>query len=386
MRIALINSNRKNQKAKIYPPVSLLKIGAWLKSEGNKCELLDNTLPTKKQKFDEIWITTLFTYDIYYVKAMINSAKKICDKIRVGGISASLFPDFFKMLDVEVHVGLHPKAENFAPDYSLLGYKPEFSIAYTSRGCIRKCEFCMVKNLEPEFRHRDWEKDLSSDTTKVQFYDNNWLAKDMKDWTKDVEKLRRLVEEKRITEIDFNQSLDCRILTEEQAKMMQGLPIRPMRFAFDGMQEDKYYQKSVRLTNKYGFRNYRSNYLYNFNDTPEDLYYRLRENVKLSAELKCDVKAFPMKFQPIMQLDSKKKYVGKNWSRVMLSGFKEILKSHSPNQCVAARSFKEFEYWFGKDKDEFIKLINYPKIAKLCGKKKEYLQKNRYKLIGRGFS
>jgi len=46
--------------------------------------------------------------------------------------------------------------EDVIPDYSLC---PEWeeSIVHSSRGCIRKCEFCGVKTIEPKFF---WKKSI----------------------------------------------------------------------------------------------------------------------------------------------------------------------------------------------------------------------------------
>jgi len=364
-----------NPKSKLYP-LPLLKIGAWRKSLGDECILFRDRLP-QAGEFDQIWITTVFTFDIPRTLGMVREAKNRAAVVKVGGISATLLPDYFEAEGVEVHRGLIPEAESFAPDYGLLDITPEYSISHTSRGCIRKCKFCMVHRLEKIFEGRDWEPDLYPDAKTVLFYDNNWLAKDFDDLKADVEKLWRLIDRRQITKIDFNQGLDARLVTGEIADLLASLPIRPVRFAFDGMQEDGYYQRAVRMFAERGHKHFLSYVLFNFMDKPEDFYYRLRESVALDDELGIAVESFPMRYQPILDINSQRDYVGKHWTQELRSGFRTILSIHSYNGQIAAHTMKEFEYWFGKDADEFVRLLSYPKLRQLMERKKGALRMRR---------
>ena len=97
-------------------PLPLLKIGAWRKAQGDYCQIFNNQLP-EKGTFDEIWITTTFTYDIPHALGIVREAKKRASRVWVGGISASLLPEHFERQGVEVHKGLIPEAEKYHPDY-----------------------------------------------------------------------------------------------------------------------------------------------------------------------------------------------------------------------------------------------------------------------------
>ena len=302
----------------------------------------------------------------------------------VGGISATLLPHKFEELGVEIVKGLHPEAEQFCPDYSVLPELPTYSICHTSRGCIRKCEFCMVRVLEPRFYNKDWTKDLAPNTNKIVFYDNNWLAKKREDLEKDVAILKHMKETKRLVACDFNQSLDARLMTAEIADLIAGIPFSPVRFAFDGMQEDGHFQNAVTLMAEKGYKNFIIDVLWNFNDSPEDLYYRLREHSRLTQELSdqlhrnVEVKAFPMLYRPIMEIDTEKEYLGKLWTSAEKHGFYTLM-NHGPshNGCLSLGGLPEFEYWFGKDTATFLKLIHYPNIKKLCERKRANSRFNR---------
>ena len=374
MRIALIDTAKKPT---CYP-VALLKIGAWRQSLGDECELFTNRLP---KEADEIWLTTCFTFDIPHALGIVNEAKKRAPVVKVGGVAATLLPEYFE--GVDVHLGLIPEAELFSPDYSLLPEPPEYSITHTSRGCIRKCKFCMVSSLEPSFHNRDWLDDLAPGAKQIRFYDNNWLVKSVDDLAHDVDLIRKLVEAGNITSVDFNQGLDCRLLTEEKADLLKGVPIRPVRFSFDGMQEDGHYQRAVRMLAERGHRSFFTYALYNFKDTPQDLYYRLRESARLMEELDIRVGSFPMRYQPILEVDVGRSHIGEHWTERKKRNLVFVMVQASKRQTVTfggAADFlptAEFEYWFGKDADEFDRLLSYPKIRELARRKKGALRMAR---------
>ena len=376
MRIALIDGSPK-KKGRLYP-LPLLKIGAWRKDKGDEVVLFMGELPAAGE-FDEIWITTRFTFEIPFAVGLVREAKNRAKRVLVGGISATLLPEYFENEGVEVHKGLLPDAEHYAPDYSILGYEPKYSITHTSRGCIRKCGFCMVPRLEPEFTNEPgWDKSFYPGATDILFYDNNWLAKPMDELRADVEKMKKLIADGRITSMDFNQGLDARLVTDEIADLLEGLPIKPIRFAFDGMHEDGFYQDAVRMMVDYGFKEFMSYVLYNFTDTPEDFYYRLKETVKLQVETGVSVASFPMRYQPILDIDTNREYIGEHWTQQMRKNFIVIRGPHSAAAgTVSTTSMEEFEYWFGKDGDNFIKLLTYSKLRELVKKKTGSLRMER---------
>lgn len=352
-----------------------------LKHKKIECKIFHNKLPAENE-FDEIWITTLFTFEIPHILGIVKAAEKRARKIKIGGIAASLLPSMFRSYNV--HIGLLPEVEKFIPDYTLLDYIPDYNITHTSRGCIRNCGFCMVPKLEPKYINRDWVDDINLPVKKILFYDNNWTAKPFKEKEKDVKKMRDLVD-KGVTKIDFNQGLDARLMTEKIADLLKGIPIKPVRFAFDGMHEDSYWQRAVEMMHKRGFKTFMTYVLYNYNDTPRDFYYRLKEHARLRQIFGNGlIDCFPMRYQPILAINKQRDYVGKYWTFKQRNAFQSMINSTNGQiSCKGVGNIltpiQEFEYWFGKNADEFIKLLNYPRLKQLCQRKKNALSLKRFK-------
>jgi hypothetical protein len=248
----------KSRNHKDYLPIGLLKIARWLHSEKYKVDFKYGEVPRNEIKFkpDEIWITSIFTYWSEYVQ---RSAEYYRDMFRharivIGGIYATLKPDDCKErtgCDFISH-GVHPIAEEYYPDYSLLNGNIDFQIVHTSRGCVRRCKFCYTHVIEPNFVGKcsilpeiievDGKKpmieSIESDDYAIKrkglvFYDNNFLANEGID-----ELLKELVElkrKKKITWCESQSGFDGRILLErpDLAKLLKKANFRVPRIAWD---------------------------------------------------------------------------------------------------------------------------------------------------------
>lgn len=156
--------------------------------------------------------------------------------------------------------------------------------------------------------------------------------------------------------VDFNQGMDGRLLTEEKMKILSSLPIRPFRIAYDDIKFTDVYTKAIRLAASYGVDEFSNYLLYNFNDTPMDLYNRLKININLSRTLSVHIYSFPMKYEPIE--NKKRGYVGKNWNLYYLKSIKAIL---NVSKGVFGGDINFFEKAFGKDEQEFFEILSMPK-------------------------
>lgn len=170
-QLSHINTNYKNK----YPPLGLMKISAYHKILGDNVTFFKgNSKELREEKWDRIYVTTLFSF---YWKATIETIefyKRSVQKIRdfkVGGIMASLLKnEIQKETGIEPISGLLDKpgmldddndivVDYVVPDYNIIdeidyNYPTNNAyFAYMTRGCVNKCSFCAVPKLEPKYKH-----------------------------------------------------------------------------------------------------------------------------------------------------------------------------------------------------------------------------------------
>ena len=158
--------------------------------------------------------------------------------------------------------------------------------------------------------------------------------------------------------VDFNQGTDARYVTDEIMKKMSEIPIRPLRLAFDYIGIKEKYINAVRLAAKYGIGELSNYILYNFNDSPEDLYERLEINVKLGEELGLHIYSFPMKYIPLFGEDAKgRDYVGKKWSKKFIRAVQSVL---NVTKGIVAPGGSFFYKAFGADIKQYYEILYMP--------------------------
>ena len=95
--------------------------------------------------------------------------------------------------------------------------------------------------------------------------------------------------------------------------------------------------------------------LYNYTDTPQDFYERLRINVELNQELGTKIYSFPMKYIPLKAKD--RSYIGKHWNHRLIRGVQCILLA---TMGKVGPNIDFFNAAFGKTSKEFIEIAMMP--------------------------
>lgn len=159
--------------------------------------------------------------------------------------------------------------------------------------------------------------------------------------------------------IDFNQGIDSRLINDENMEILSQVNIYPLRIAFDHWNLHQIYEDSVRTAVRHGIKSLSNYLLYNFDDKPEELYYRLRLNVDLCEELNATIYSFPMKYHPIDDPEyfNNRDYIGKHWNRKFIRAVQAVLNS-TKGKIGKGKSF--FEEAFGANVEEFMKILWMP--------------------------
>ena len=120
------------------------------------------------------------------------------------------------------------------PDYSLYP-DIDYSLGFTTRGCIRNCDFCVVPQKEGRVRKVQHPSEFHDPKfSKIMLLDNNitslnkgkWFF-EVTDWIND-EKLQ----------CDFQSGIDIRLMTPEIAeRIKETKTFKPWKFAYDNTKD-----------------------------------------------------------------------------------------------------------------------------------------------------
>ncbi len=407
--ILLIEPGYKNK----YPPLGLMKIAQYHGPHGKNDHvklIKGEDKSVLSTAWDRIYVTSLFSFEWKKTSDSIDFALKVANgqasKVFVGGIAASLMQDEFlavpRWRGVRVIAGLLDKPpaealeldefaeelyssdydstpiEDLIPDYSIIDqieYKyhvHDAYFAYASRGCVRKCEFCGVPKLEGDQKDTNSISAIISGIEKLYgpkkdltLMDNNIVASaNFREIIAEIIDLgfhagatleRNGYHYKR--RVDFNQGVDARILCKDPMYLqeMSKICIDPLRIAFDHTSMKKPYSQAIRFAAEHGLTKLSNYMLYNYNDTPDDLYERMRLNIDLNEELDIRIFSFPMRYQPIMKKD--RSHIGEHWNRYYLRSMQIILQA---THGIVSGAPEYFKRAFGENKETFYNLLSLP--------------------------
>lgn len=176
--------------------------------------------------------------------------------------------------------------------------------------------------------------------------------------------------------VDFNQGIDSRLITFDNMKKLSEVNIFPLRIAFDHWRLRDIYEESIRTAVRGGIKNLSNYLLYNFEDKPEELYYRLRLNVDLCEELDASIYSFPMKYHPINDPEyfKNRDYIGQYWNRKFIRAVQAVLNA---TKGKIGRGVEFFEEAFGQDINEFYKILWMPETFIIYRRKYDENLRNR---------
>ncbi len=224
MNIGLIDVDGHN-----FPNLALMKLSAYHKGRG------DDVGWVTIDSYDRTYMSKVFTFTPDYAQGFSDYGELV-----KGGtgydISATLSPEIDRMM----------------PDYDLY---PNISEAYgfLTRGCPRKCSWCIVPRKEGDIRaYMDIEEFLCGRPRAV-LMDNNVLAHEH--GLAQIEKIINLG-----ISVDFNQGLDARIIAEHKDVAMLLSRVRwssYLRMACDTKGDIPFVEKAIQRLNSFGIKSYK---------------------------------------------------------------------------------------------------------------------------------
>ena len=398
-----------------YPPLGLMKIATYHKMRGDVVKFVVGKDRAQREKYwDRIYITSVFTYDFETLIDTIQFYREDnfenASRIMVGGISATLLAkQLAERTGLTPHLGLldtpdpeleeaavsnaelayllqcdgGPCIDNLPPDYGIFdGVTTRYAkivdnsfFFFATKGCPNKCSFCAVQRLEPVYRDYiplkpriDYIRQRWGDRPGLLLLDNNIAASDsyerIIDEIKDCgfgrgEKMATFSNGRtvyKLRHVDFNQGVDLRLMTRPKMKKMAEIAIKPLRLAFDDAALSAEYEEKARMAIDCGIDNISNYMLFNFKDSPADLYRRFAVNLRILADHpSAKIFSFPMRYSPINRTD--RTFLGKHWMRRQVRAIQLILNA---THGIVSHKQPFFHHAFGEDEEHFHRLLLYP--------------------------
>jgi len=237
----------------VWTNLALMKISSWHKAKGDFVALtrlknrrydkfgphISTEIRAPIAKYDKVYISCIFTKNAGLAKSAAIMFQSLGMEVEIGGSGVNLS----KSLPEEV--------EHQCPDYSL--YNLDYSMGFLTRGCIRRCPWCIVWQKEGDIKLWSPLKEFLRHK-RVMLLDNNLLAH-----PEHKKLLNELIRER--VEVCFTQGLDIRLIDNENAKLLKLIHYRDTKFnkprlyfSWDVLDIENHVLKGIETLEKNGIR------------------------------------------------------------------------------------------------------------------------------------
>ena len=258
MKIGIIDADLIGRQKHRFPNLACEKISGYWKEKGAEVHLLmDYTFP---EDFDRFYVSKVFT------DTETGFIPKDDPRVEIGGTGfyfdqAPNLPD-----DIEHHMPdynlydewitseierAQAEAEKAGKKFNRAAFMVQFkeytdySIGFVTRGCFRKCKFCVNQKYDHVFCHSPLEEFYDESRKKICLLDDNFFG-----YGKWKAILQELIDTGK--PFKFKQGLDERLLTDEKSKMLFSANYDgDLTFAFDNVSDYDLIHEKLKLIRKY---------------------------------------------------------------------------------------------------------------------------------------
>ena len=191
------------------PNLALMKLSRYYREQGRKVVLARESLKTKG-------VERVYASSVFFTPPSTRRVSALRewygDSLIVGGSG------------VDIHRRLPPEIENMPADYDLYPELDDRGIGFLTRGCPNKCPFCIVPAKEGKTHQVSNLDDLlQKDLKKLILLDDNLLS-----YSGAGEILDDMA--RRDLQVNFNQTLDIRLLDKEKSRLLRRIRCSNSRF------------------------------------------------------------------------------------------------------------------------------------------------------------
>lgn len=237
-----------------HPNLACMKISAYYKSQGWHVELLENY--DNLDNYDLVSISRVFSFtkvpNCIYKRGICKDPEhpelSLKKNIKIGGTGfyyekAPDLPPWIEHIMPDYHLYdnyIQKKLDNGEPRTRYCDYL-DFSIGFATRGCFRKCEFCVNKKYDRVHKHSPISEFLDPTRPKIYLWDDNFMASP--DFNSILDELIATGKP-----FQFRQGLDMRLMTHEKAeRLSKAKYYGDYIFAFDHIEDKDLISKKLKI-------------------------------------------------------------------------------------------------------------------------------------------
>lgn len=244
MKIGIIDADLISRTRHRFPNLACMKISGYHKEQGHDVRLLTDYRHI--DEYDRVFVSKVFT-DTFVPEWVLNRGN-----VNYGG--TGFFFDQAPDLpyEIEHHMPDYHLYDDFIKKQMLSGVKRsefkwylDYSIGYITRGCFRKCEFCVNRKYDRAFEHSPLSEFLDETRPRICLLDDNFFSHPR--WREFFIELHKTGKP-----FTFKQGLDERLLTDEKCEMLcQAKYDGEITFAFDNIADYRMIEKKLQMIRRH---------------------------------------------------------------------------------------------------------------------------------------
>ena len=267
MKIGIIDADLLGKSKHRFPNLVCEKLSGYWIDQGAETSLLYDY--NQIHEFDHVYISKVFTdtpvpewvlddslrpqnVSIGGTGFFFDQAPNLPDEIEHHMPNYDLYNDFIEADVQKARLAKEVEGKEFKEKNYRNAFKEytDYSIGFLTRGCFRKCGFCVNKKYDYVFPHSPLEEFFDPSRKKICLLDDNFLG--CPHW-------REMLEELRSTgrQFKFKQGLDERLLTDEKCDLLFNSNYDgDFTFAFDNIKDYDLIKSKLEMIRRHSDSNY----------------------------------------------------------------------------------------------------------------------------------